>query len=68
MYGGRAGGEQWVGRRSAGVSAAHGSAWICAHIQRSREVSSYYRWVRKAENPGRHPQKAELTRPAPGSV
>ena len=50
-----------MGGRSTGVSAAHGSAWIRVQIQSSREVSSYYRWVRKAENPGRHPRKAGIT-------
>lgn len=47
--------------RSAGVTAASVSAWISVQIQSSREVSSYYRWAREAENPGRHPQKAGIT-------
>lgn len=50
-----------MGRRSARVSAAPGSAWTRVQAQSSREVSSYYRGARKAEDPGRHPWKTGIT-------
>lgn len=44
----------------AGFTAAPVSACITVQIQSSREVSSHYRWARKAENPGGTPRRHEL--------
>lgn len=53
--GGRAGGEEVSWGLAAPVL-----AWISVYLKNSGKCSSYDRWTREAENPGRHSQKAGI--------